>query len=328
MQASGWMEAVANTVNSHYSHGFLGRKGGRLFPEDQFIPVTSPAFKSQWFHLQCCQQPDLAFEAWQPGQCPAAGRGGGGQALPCHPLLWSRPASPATGKPCFSSYLFICLFFLFGEYCLSIFSHCCGNSKMHTKGKEKKEERKQHFKAQPIWLYLPLWLRNVSLFCPCACKGKQELEREVVPNCLRETVGKNRSQKVWESHQASSVCTQLPSGREQQPLRVTQGQCCSRAVVFPTTSPSLRGLRDSLTIAGRSSSPDAWAWRGWIGAEGGWWGPEMCRMKRDVMLAVLDVEECHALTHRCIASAFGWVISAAANWCNSKASLVRCWRLT
>lgn len=47
-------------------------------------------------------------------------------------------------------------------------------------------------------------------------------------------------------------------------------------------------------------------------------------MNRDVRLAVLGVEECPALTHRGIASAFGWVIPAVVNWCNSKASLVRC----
>lgn len=47
MQASGWMEIVANTVNSHYSHGFLGIKGERLFPDDQFIPVASLASNSR-----------------------------------------------------------------------------------------------------------------------------------------------------------------------------------------------------------------------------------------------------------------------------------------
>lgn len=75
----------------------------------------------------------------------------------------------------------MCSFFLFGEYCMSIFSHCCGSSNTHEKGEGKKERksRKQCFKAQPIWLVLPSCLRNVSSCCPFACKGKQELKREV-----------------------------------------------------------------------------------------------------------------------------------------------------
>lgn len=47
--------------------------------------------------------------------------------------------------------------------------------------RERKEGKntKQCFKAQLIWLGLPSCLRNVSSCCPCACKGKQELKREV-----------------------------------------------------------------------------------------------------------------------------------------------------
>lgn len=61
MQVSGWMETVANTVNSHHSHGFLGINGERLFPDDQFIPVASPASNSVTAHTvppaarsECC----------------------------------------------------------------------------------------------------------------------------------------------------------------------------------------------------------------------------------------------------------------------------------
>lgn len=47
MQASVRMETVANTVNSHYSHGFSGINGETLFPDGQFILVAYPASNSQ-----------------------------------------------------------------------------------------------------------------------------------------------------------------------------------------------------------------------------------------------------------------------------------------
>lgn len=48
MHASGWMETAANTVNSHYSHGYLGVHGKRPFLDDQFIGLALPASNSQW----------------------------------------------------------------------------------------------------------------------------------------------------------------------------------------------------------------------------------------------------------------------------------------
>lgn len=41
------MDGVANTVNSHYSHGYLGVNGKRPFPDDQFIGAAFPASNSQ-----------------------------------------------------------------------------------------------------------------------------------------------------------------------------------------------------------------------------------------------------------------------------------------
>lgn len=108
----------------------------------------------------------------------------------------------------------------------------------------------------------------MSLFCPCACKGKQELKREVVPNCLLEIVGKSGSQNVCESHQAYPLCTH--SSLEEVPgANATTELLCfqpppllSRAyeVAWPPLGPV-----PFLTLG-----PLA----GWIGAEGGQWGSE------------------------------------------------------
>lgn len=180
----------------------------------------------------------------------------------------------------------MCSFFLFGECCMSIFSHCCGNSNICAKGKGGKKEqgknRKQYFKAQLIWLCLPVSLRNASSFCLCACKGKQELKREVVPNCLLEAVGKSGSQNIWKPHQASSVRAQLPGSS-------AWDKCCNRAAVFSTTSLSLQGLQGSLTSPRLNSLPDASA-LGRLDQSWGW-AVRTRDTCRNLRLIELDAEE-------------------------------------
>lgn len=70
---------------------------------------------------------------------------------------------------------------------------------------------------------------------PMCLQRETGIEKGSVSKCLLETVGKSGSQKVWESHQASSVRAQLPG-------TAAWGQWCNRAVVFSNTSSSHQTL--------------------------------------------------------------------------------------
>lgn len=78
--------------------------------------------------------------------------------------------------------------------------------------RERKEgkNRKQCFKAQPIWLVFALLSQECEFMLPMCLQRETGIEKGSVSNCLLETTGKSGSQNVWESHQASSVRAQLP----------------------------------------------------------------------------------------------------------------------
>lgn len=98
------------------------------------------------------------------------------------PMVWRRPVNPATGKASVSVHIYSCARFsrLVNVACQYLVTAVETATHMQReRGKKERKNRKQCFKAQPIWLVLPSCLKNMSLCCPCACKGKQELEREV-----------------------------------------------------------------------------------------------------------------------------------------------------
>lgn len=164
----------------------------------------------------------------------------------------------------------MCSFFLFGECCMSIFSHCCGNSNTRAKGEGKKrKERIENsvLRRNQFGWFCPLvsgmWIRVAH----APVKGNRNWKGKCIKMFTWNYGQEWEPERLGIPSGVPCACT-APWNRCLGP--VMQQSCC--VFTHPLFSPNLMGVPWAprggvlFLILGR--------WAAWIGAEGGWEGPE------------------------------------------------------
>lgn len=220
--------------------------------------------------MQCCQQPALNFVDWQPGKPHCPKQRWWVVGISCFHGL-EQASEPCHWKALhFSSYLFMCSFFLFGECCMSIFSHCCGNSNTHAKEEEKK--RKERIENSV------LRHNQFGWFCPLA-SGMWVRIAHVPAKGNRNWKGKCIKLFTWNyGREWEPECLGIPSGILC--ACTAPWNCC----LGPMMQQSCRVFNHLLFSPNLMGVP--WAplgtvlflilghWAGWIRVEDGQEGPE------------------------------------------------------